>query len=493
MCSPKPRGAGWLTALVALTGVMAASAAEPPHAADAAALWRELTRLDVETTYTLLKENHPGAAPEAGDPRFVAALEAAHTRALDRAAHVSSLEGHTATLGEMTNSMGDPHLGVSEHHAPREVRWAGIIAGRQADHWVVALSEPKIVGAELKGARILSCDGRPIDELARDTLHYISPLETPAAFAMAAVWLLIDQGNPFLTAPKSCVLEHNGQKRTLDLAWQPISRAELLEHHWPDTMGQAGFGVRASGPGYWVGIEELEGRKAQAVVDDATKQAAQLRAAAYVVVDVRGNGGGSDHYMRELADALYGKPYVDAILGPENTAGPCQEVFRASPDNIQVMSDLVEPLRKSGDTFEADALVVFLQKMRTALAAGKGLTGPATCPAWKPPKKVPASLIHAKVFILSDVACFSSCINGVQFFRQLGATQIGQPTRADTHYGEIRQIALPSGLSDVGTMLALQPSYPATIGPFNPVIGYDGDITDTAALERWVRELASAP
>lgn len=489
---PKWRRSWWFAALAVLSTALAVSACKPGHPTDAVALWRELTKLDVEAAYSLLKDDHPAAAPEAGDSRFVAALEAAHARALSRAAQAGSHEGYIATLGEMANSMGDGHIRSYGRQVPRQVRWAGIIAARRAQSWVVAAADPRIAGAELTGAQLLTCDGRSAEEFGRDVLHYMTNVDVPAALAMNANWLFVDQGNPFLTPPRSCTFEHGGQKVTLNLNWQPISRTELIEHHWHSAFGEAGFGVRASGVGYWVGIEQLVGAKAQAVVDEVTQQAVQLRSAAYVVVDVRGNGGGNDHYMRELAWALYGQPYVDAILEPDSDVpGACQEVYRASADNIQAISEAAKTLRKQADTHGANEYVKAAQEMRTALAAGRALTGSPTCPVWKPPAQTPPPLIRAKVYILTDNACFSSCINGVKFFRQLGATQIGLPTSADTHYSEVREIVLPSGLATFSTQQGLMPNFPAAVGPYNPVIGYDGDITDTAALERWVRDLAT--
>ncbi|HET6971352.1 MAG TPA: hypothetical protein VFH92_09520, partial [Phenylobacterium sp.] len=101
------------------------------------------------------------------------------------------------------------------------------------------------------------------------------------------------------------------------------------------------------------------------------------------------------------------------------------------------------------------------------------------------------SAMRGQVFVLTDAVCFSSCLQAVEFFRNLGAVQLGQPTGADTHYSEYRQITLPSGLSTFSTLAAMIPAAPRNIGPYTPRDAYDGDIADTAAVEAWVRDLVS--
>ena len=79
----------------------------------------------------------------------------------------------------------------------------------------------------------------------------------------------------------------------------------------------------------------------------------------------------------------------------------------------------------------------------------------------------------------------------VGFFRKLGAVQVGEATGSDTHYAEVRQIVLPSGLSTFSTLQAIMPDYPRQIGPFVPQLTYSGNIANTPALEAWIRGLAT--
>lgn len=60
----------------------------------------------------------------------------------------------------------------------------------------------------------------------------------------------------------------------------------------------------------------------------------------------------------------------------------------------------------------------------------------------------------------------------------------------DTHYTEVREILLPSGLSYFSTLQAFSPLNPRQYGPFVPRFRYDGDIADTPAVEKWVVGIA---
>jgi len=273
------------------------------------------------------------------------------------------------------------------------------------------------------------------------------------------------------------------------LNWEKIGYYEYFTNYMKDRFGQAGFGVRPSHDGHWISMQELDPR-AQPVIDAVKAQAEQIRSAPYVVIDVRGNGGGSAAYGRALAEALYGTDYVASILGPSyGEKGNCAEAFRASSGNIEALSAEAPKFRKSGNVHAAEAYTDAIRAMKAAHAAGRALTASLVCPK-RPPQRAAgaASLMRGKVFVLTDALCFSSCIGTVDYFRRLGAIQVGQATGADTHYTEVREIVLPSGLSTFSTLQAMDPDSPRNIGPFEPQFEFDGDIADTAALETWIAD-----
>ena len=94
--------------------------------------------------------------------------------------------------------------------------------------------------------------------------------------------------------------------------------------------------------------------------------------------------------------------------------------------------------------------------------------------------------MKGRLILLTDNLCFSSCLAVADDFRTLGAFHIGQTTDAATRYVDVREEYLPSGYSMFSTLQSVDPGAPSQVGPFQPVLTYDGDIADTAALEKWV-------
>jgi hypothetical protein len=167
-------------------------------------------------------------------------------------------------------------------------------------------------------------------------------------------------------------------------------------------------------------------------------------------------------------------------------------VFRASQDNITAIGASALEFVKSGDKAGADEYTTAELRMKAAAAGGRALTGSLSCnPKTQGKPRNAPSMMLGKVFVLTDVACFSSCIGTVEFFRKLGAVQVGQITGADTHYSEVREIGLPSGLATFSTLTAIEPEESRNIGPYAPAYEYGGDISDTTAVEKWITDVVT--
>lgn len=453
-------------------------------AAESAQAWQTLTRNDVEAHYRLLKENHPGAAAEAQDPAFVATLEAAHTQALARAAHVDGVFGYTATVAGFAHAFGDSHINNYQAIQPRTVSWPGIVAARRGTGWMVAADEPKITGREVKGAEIVSCDGVPFDSLAHDALAFHGDAASPAELVLFGGWTLVNDHNPFLKFPSSCVLRQGGAETTLPLKWTSIAYTTLRQQYWKTPAGHAGFGLRQADGGWWISIEELDSR-AQPVIDEVKTKVDQIRGSPFVVVDLRGNGGGDDNYGVVLAETLMGQAYVADVLGPQSGGG-CETVFRASAENEAALTKAAANFARTGDSAGQREYERGAREAAAARGQGRALTGAPRCAATSKPPVRHASLAFGPIVLLTDAACFSSCIQMAQFFRDLGAAHVGQITGADSHYSEYRDIVLPSGLSSASTLMGLMPDAPARLGPYAPLYPYAGDMADTAGLQAWI-------
>ncbi len=482
--SPVLHGRGWILAT-------ALAAAIPAHAQDPAAIhWRALTLIDVEAAHRMLAEDHPGAAPEVGDVQFQSRLAAAYAVARQRAALTDSHEGYQAVLAGFAVAMGDKHIWSRPRFVSDSVGWAGLLIARRGGSWVVAAESEAVEGLPLTGGRLVSCDGIAVDRLAEERLGgYRIVWSIEAQRIQRANGLLVDDGNPFLNRPRACLFDQGGSKRIVTLKWRPIARTDLNPRIAAlPTRGAAGLGLRKVGDGWWIALELLSER-AVPVVDKVRAEAEALRAAPFVVLDMRGNGGGNSQYGQIIADILSGAP--QAVASPPASGG-CGKVWRVSERNFRQLAYYRDTL---GPRMGSETLAQFTaeyEAMAAAKARGDRFTGPPRCPQRPAGPAVSNARLRGRMILLTDNSCFSSCLLVTQMFLRLGALHVGEATDANTHYMEVREDRLPSGLSMFSTLQAVSPASPGQIGPFAPEMVFEGSIADTAALEAWVQGLVAA-
>ena len=127
--------------------------------------------------------------------------------------------------------------------------------------------------------------------------------------------------------------------------------------------------------------------------------------------------------------------------------------------------------------------------MRSAEARGAPLWR-AHDPPEPPSAAVPLPPPAGPVYFITDTGCGSACLDAADLWRALGAVQLGQETSADTLYMDVREDALPSGLSGVAVpMKVYRGRQRGPNVPLRPVHAFAGDMRDTAAREAWVATL----
>lgn len=462
----------------------------PAAAQDDAERWHEVTRGDVEAAYQQLIEDHPALSTSINDAELRARLEAGRSLALERAAQVSSIEGYAATMAGLANVVGDKHVWSRVTEPARSVRWAGILTARHGERFVVVEHDGADEDASLAGAALVSCDGVAADEIAAAKLGgFRAVWSIEAQRIQNAPLLLVDDGNPFVLRPQTCIFERDGERVEQPLLWREIARTDLAPHiRRAQNRGAPGHGVRAFDGGMWISLQTLNA-EAVAVVAAAREHRSDLRAAPIVVVDMRGNGGGSSNYGDQIARVLFGDARFNHVI---RSGGGCNVVWRVSPRNVAQMRTYQERFRDSNPDF-AGEMRRAVQRAERAQAAGREFTGPTECPNGRAGSGTPpAQAATGNIVLLTDNACFSSCLLVADNFRRLGALHVGQATDAATHYFEVREDLLPSGLSYFSTLQAFSPGSLAQLGPFTPDAAYDGDMADTAALEGWIQHLVAA-
>ena len=452
--------------------------------------WSTIAVQDVEAAHRLLRDNHPGAALELHDLGFQQRLKNAQARALERAHTISSYQGYLFVLAGFATDMGDKHIWSRPTFIVNMPRWTGFIVSKRGNAWVV--TDTELEHSNLLNASLIGCDGLDVESLARKNVGaFHGDWSVGAQQIQNAPWLLVDEGNPFIARPGSCTFEHDNQRETVTLEWVRIKRENLLPRiKKGGGAGAAGFGVRQVGKGYWIALQDLMSEKAAGVVNAVEEQKAMLREAPFVVLDLRGNRGGSSFVGREIATSILGAEAVQARLGSamERSCGGVGNSFRVSPGNIKQLEFMLPFVARFGAE-NVKMIEETLRDSRAAAARGKAFSASIDCPVAPPQQPAaaqPPSLMEGRLILLTDNLCFSSCLSVTDDFRALGAFHIGQTTDAATHFIDVREQFLPSGYSMFSTLQSVDPNSPYQVGPFAPVLPYDGDISDTAALEAWV-------
>jgi len=463
----------------------------------AASAWRDLTLADAEAAYGIIARNHPAAAVPAGDSAFRRTLEAARTAAQGRAREVRSYEGWLATLRAFAVAFDDPHIALHTRLSLGSVRWPGFVVARLGDATVVASRDTTDASLPAAGAILVSCDGVPADQYGRTRLGvFRGTWDVASQRVRTTPFLLVDDGNPFLPPARQCVVLERGVERTIELRWRSATVSALQDRlRDASPVGSAGFEVRRAGDGWWIGIQSLGGR-VQSVLDSVAARVTEIRAAPWVVVDVRGNGGGNSEWANRLAIQLVGQERTNAAMRlaeRQFASGMCGTSWRASADVEQTIEGYIRDMGPRLGEASINQWRRELDSVRVARQEGRELApAPRNCAPTAQQNAatvLPAALMKGKLVLLTDHACFSSCLMLAGLFRAVGALHVGEGTDFSTRYMEVRGFPLPSGLASFATLQKAGFGMPMRLGPFEPEIPYPGRIDETRAIEAWIMSL----
>jgi hypothetical protein len=451
--------------------------------------WNALARADAAAALDLIERHHPGAAAELGDAAFRERILAARANVDRRLPSVRDFGGHAALMNGLANDFRDGHIMSNSLFSRSRRQWAGLVAARSGERWVIGSHEPLAGETDLRGAAIVGCDGRAIDALAGELLggFYADPA-VEAQMASEAANLLLDHNNPFVARPVTCTFAlSDGRIVEHKLNWRNVS-AQSLQRAASEAYrpARAGMGLSDFARGKWIALESLDNRAA-AVVEAVRSAQAELRATPMVVLDLRGNSGGNSQYADEIADVLVGRARLDAVRQPPSCTGV---YWRASADNaaaLRKFTSELPPDRAAEWRAQADAL-------EQAVAAKRAFSPdlPACARADSAPRPVPARLppmaMKGQLVLLTDRACFSSCLMAADLFRRLGARHVGEATDVTTRYMEVREIVLPSGLRTFSTLQKVALGT-GSYGPYVPSIRYPGSLAEDDKVKAWVAAL----
>lgn len=457
--------------------------------------WAQTLREDARAMHATIAANHPGPVNDL-DPGFAKRNDDALALALERADRVGDEAGHRYALWGYAAAFDDGHLAVAPtgKAGPLPARWPGFLTGFDDIDRQVVLTRDERAPVPL-GALLVGCDGRPADRLAAENVGaFVGRWMLASRRRVAGGNLFVDYGNPFIIRPARCTFRIDGTERSVALDWRPIAAA-AIDGRLSETSRRSRMPIGArtlSDRTRWFALSGFDGDPASDDAKALTPMIAAMRteramivAAPRIVLDLRGNNGGSSDWSAQVAEIVWGRQRVEA------TAGSSGVDWRASAANVRTIAEFGEKLRAAPGT--SDEMRHFIDTtlagLRAAQAKGDALwryTDPALPRTPGDPPVPPAG----PVFFITDARCASACLDAADLWKALGAIQVGQETSADTLYMDTRSDTLPSGLVRVAVPMKVYRGRPrGSNEPLRPVHPYTGDLRDTPALEAWIAAL----
>lgn len=459
--------------------------------------WGATLRLDASAMHKAIAENHPGPFNPA-DPGFAARNDRQWQHALKRAKTAQSFADYFYAMQEYAAAFDDGHLsyGVFGATPDNDTRWPGFLTRYDGHGNQVAFVSELWSGVPL-GARLVSCDGVVGDEVSKRRIgSRFGRWSLKSQRLTYGAMTFLDTGNPYVGTLRRCRFDAGGRTVNVPLDWRPVADPYERFRLFPEQSPSLPNWRRLANGTIWVSLPTFDGnpdndtgKALRRVIDDLDSNGSSIRSAPAIVFDLRGNGGGSSDWSRQIAALLWGEGAMQRR--PE---APMIVSWRASKGNLDwIRSSFVE--RSKGGHLSPEVTRWYrdtISGLERALAEHDDLwvIKPERVANVSEDRPLPVHQVRGSVYVLTNAACMSACLDAVDLWTRLGAIPIGQETDADTLYMEARQVRLPAG---VGAFSMPMKFYSGrTRGsnePVTPRYRFDGDISDTAALEAWVATL----
>lgn len=468
--------------------------ATPAVAADPTTdAWASLARADIEAIHRDVLGIHPGVR-DPQNPGFVATMEGHYRTALDQAAAARSYLDWRGAVNGFIQSFRDGHTFVRYDAIPANLRWPGFLIDGRGTGYVAALVED--APGVANGDPITACDGQPIADLLKARLDAREADWSKAPERLRQAWRgFIDYRIDGPPPIKACTIVHDGKPSEVTLKWRTTPTSSLIPRtgplqRVPTPRRPIALSYRADGAAL-VSIGSFGNETALgALAKTMTADQAKLRAAPYVIFDLRGNGGGNSTWGGTYGRILFGDPVVDALDAPASG-----KYFRASPQAVARLRLIAQEFIDDGpDMAEVAAYWTKIADRAAASPDGdtKLFTDYVNPPAPKP-SAPPVAAYRRPVYVLTDAGCFSSCIVAANILIKLGGINVGEVMGENEEYGEITgPIALPSGLGRYWLPISIIRQRREDLGGTPVKHAWSGAMDDDAGIYAWIAALPKA-
>ncbi len=466
--------------------------------AQAETTWGQKLEDDVRAFHSIIMDSHPGPV-DSLNPDFTLKAEAALEVALNRSKIVDTRAGWWWALVGYQASFDDGHVAFTLPDEGFELShvWPGFLTVWRADDQFVAVTDPQLEVLPPVGAKLTGCDGVEAQTLAQERVGYFNGRWFLASQRVKFGDLLfVISENPFLKPLRACTFAQEGREVTYALNWTPLSDEELKAYRAIATpKSHYDFGIAIEDRLVWIAMPSFDvssqsyaHQQLITIIDTLKADQAQVRDTDIIVLDLRGNGGGSSLWSRDIANVIWGNDWVNT----HEAKGSEVVDWRASQGNLAQIESYEKEFRKNGSNAEIVAMLEsIVTGLRAARARGEALWRQVS--EDEPSAQLQAEAanpVSGKVFVLTDHLCASACLDAVDLWTSLGAVQVGQETSADTLYMEVRPQTLPSGRGDVVVPMKVYRGRPrGNNETHRPEHSFEGNMTDTQALKAWIRTL----
>jgi hypothetical protein len=494
-----------LAFVLSLIAAPFANAQQTPALPQTPEAWRAAAESDLESLRGLLRDHTPVAVDDQ-NPHVRRWFERGYREARARVRRVRDQPSHFFALSAYMNGFQDPHLSLFFATPLRVNRWPGFIVTARGEDAIVFYRDDADASAPALGARIVSCDGQSIARL-RERIVFPFAFNPRLANGrrMSVPRLFLDQDNVFGPAPRRCVVEQAGVRRTLTLKWRDVPEGDgfWTQYNAAGLGAGAQFGLTTPAEGIvWIGAPSFANgasEQLRALIRELEANAETIRSSNAVVIDIRGNDGGNSSWGDRLAVAVWGRD-VAVRAARSKPAGTAAD-WRVSPGNRDfVAAQASQMIAQFG---ESSSSVRHLREVQDglgqALARGDVLwrQGGATAGGPAPEgggytQRRPhgPSPIRARVYVLSNGACVSACLDFADIALHIPGTQlIGADTSGDGLLMDLRGERLPSGLAIAALpMKVYRGRGRGALEAYAADVAYDGVWTDEA-VRAWVMDI----
>ena len=465
--------------------------------------WTALTVQDVDAYCRDIRGIHPGMVDPYA-PGFAERVEQACSTAVEQAEDADSYYDWRDTMAELVGGFRDGHTNISFVLTPLTRRWPGFLIYGQGGRWVVRRPDHSNVAAPgdpPEGAVLLGCDGQEAEEFLRERLDPAladwTKLPERIRLAYRAFVAMPDGGPPPV---RTCRFELDGEVTETALDWRSISYRDLVSFipEYSRRGMRSAIDAEFANDGHaWIRLANVSNEAAlKALEADLIANQARLRAAPYIVFDLRGNAGGNSTWGVRFASILWGEEAVEARrLASESTEpGEYGKFWRGSKRASDVVLEEAAEYATRGPDWVPFA--DYWRERGEELGAQEedGLVQDECCQPQPAPTDMPTPHYDGRVFVLTDAAAYSSGVIVMNALKFMGAIHVGEVSGHNEVWGEsVGPLTLPSGLGTYRIPVSVIRQPRSSLGGLPPDIAWQGAMDDEEEIRAWIAGLAEQP